>query len=394
MPLLLQLNATANWGSTGRIAEQIGQTVMRNGWESYIAFGRYENPSYSHTLKVDKYINVLEHYAENRLFDNEGLASRTATRKLIKKIDIIHPDIIHLHNIHDHWLNYKILFEYLGTLATPIVWTFHDCWAFTGGCTHFETYGCNNWKSECNNCPQKRAFLYNQAQRNFNLKKEYFLKPKNLTIVPVSKWMERLVKKSFFKDTHTICIQNGIDLDKFQPKENTIQKYGAYVLGVASKWSNMKGFDDFIQLRKFLPKDISIILIGLSIKQIKTLPQGIIGIQRTNNVEELASYYSNAVAFINPTYQDTFPTTNIETLACGTPVITYNTGGSPEIIDEHTGIVVNKGDIQGLKDAIDIIIKKGKSAYTTLCRQRAEQHFNKDICFQKYMELYESLISK
>lgn len=387
---LLQINVAANWGSTGKIAEQINLKAMEQGWDCYIAYGRSCNPSKSKLIKVGKMINVYEHYIENRLFDNEGLASRIPTKRLIKQIKELKPDIIHLHNIHDHWLNYKILFEYLNTTNIPIVWTQHDCWAFTGGCMHFVHSNCEKWKTECKECPQKRRFV-DGSKRNYALKKTLFGENKNLTIVPVSEWISNFVKESFLKDKRIQVIHNGVDLKTFKPQESkNASKFE--ILAVSSVWNKSKGLYDIFKLRDLLSEEYNITIVGLSAEQLKNLPKGIRGIQRTQNIQELATLYSSANVFINPTYADTFPTVNIEALACGTPVITYKTGGSPEAIDSKTGIVVELGNINAIADAIKTVKENPFSSKN--CRQRAVDFFDKNNCFDKYIYLYNELLNK
>lgn len=390
MPKLLQINVTANWGSTGRIAEQIGLAAMARGWESYIAYGRSANKSKSTLIKIGCYPTVLEHYIENRFFDNEGLASRYATRKLVDTIERINPDIIHLHNIHDHYLNFKILFDYLNPRRIPVVWTFHDCWTFTGHCHHFESINCESWKIKCHTCPLSISLL-DRSSRNFYLKSSLFNNCNNLTIVPVSKWLGDLVNESFLKEKRIKVIHNGIDLKKFSPKTNG-GRAGFSILGVSNVWGERKGLKDFIRLGQMLGEEFDITLIGLTKNQIESLPNNIKGLERTSSVEELADAYSSADVLVNPTYADTFPTVNLEALACGTPVVTYKTGGSPETIDEQTGVVVEQGDVQGLADAI--IHLKENPLSREACRGRAEKYFDKDKCFEKYVDLYEELIRK
>lgn len=388
MPKLLQINATANWGSTGKIAEQIGQRAMEHGWESYIAYGRKYNPSKSKLIKVGGKLNPYIHFVKQFIFDTEGLNSIHATKKLINRIKSINPDIIHLHNIHDHWLSYKILFEYLNTINTPVVWTFHDCWAFTGHCMHFIHSNCNKWKTMCSMCPQKGIFL-DHSFRNYNLK-SYLFTNNNLTIVPVSQWMAEFVKESFLRDKKIKVIQNGVDVKIFTPtdKKNN-DKFT--ILAVSNVWNKSKGLYDIFKLRELLPTEYEIVVVGLSLKQIKDLPLGIKGIQRTQNIQELVNLYSMSNVFVNPTYADTFPTVNIEALACGIPVITYKTGGSPEAVDEKTGVVVEQGNVNALAEAIKQI--KNTPFSSQDCRQRAEQFFNKNKCFDKYIELYNELIN-
>lgn len=388
---LLQINATANWGSTGRIAEQIGLKAMEHGWESYIAYGRKCNPSKSNLIRVGSKLNPYVHFAQQFLFDSEGLNSVFPTKQLIKKIKVLNPDIIHLHNIHDHWLNYKILFEYLNTTNIPIIWTQHDCWAFTGGCMHFVHSNCEKWKKYCSECPQKKRFL-DSSRSNFELKKNLFGNNNNLTIVPVSQWMADFVQKSFLKNKNINVIHNGVDLNVFKPLSRNREGNKFNILAVSSVWHQSKGLYDIFKLREILSDEYEITIVGLSEKQLTQLPNGVIGIQRTQNIQELVKLYSEADVFINPTYADTFPTVNIESLACGTPVITYRTGGSPEAIDEKTGIVVEQGNVNELANAIRKIRTTPLSSND--CRKRSEEYFDKDKCFDKYIKLYEECLKK
>lgn len=386
---LLQLNVTSNWGSTGKIAESIGDIAIKNGWASYIGYGRYSNPSSSITLKVGHQHDVYYHYFKNIIFDGEGLGSKNPTFKLIHQIDKIKPDIIHLHNIHDHWINYPILFNFFHSIDTPIVWTFHDCWAFTGGCFHFESEGCYKWITKCDNCNIKNKVLINRSLRNFNLKKSLLSKLNDkLTIVGVSDWITNLAKKSFLQDANFLTIYNGIDISKFSINTNKQN----YILGVSNIWSSSKGLDDFIQLRQFIPSNIDIVLIGLNKNQISNLPKGITGLPRTSTFKELENYYQNALAFVNPTKNDSFPTVNLEALACGTPVITYKTGGCPEAVDEKTGLVIEKGNVKELAHAINNVINQKIIFNPQDCRDRVIRHFNKNVQFEKYMNLYYSLL--
>ena len=394
--VLLQVNCTANWGSTGKIAEQIGLCAMAHGWESYIAYGRMMNPSKSQLIKIGTKLDVYEHFAEQLLFDDEGLGSRFATKCLIDKIEKINPDIVQLHNIHDHYLNYKILFGYLNKTNTKVVWTFHDCWAFTGHCFHFVQKNCDRWKTQCHDCPLKNEYPKNMLDRsykNYNLKRLLFGGCKNLTIVPASYWMADFVKQSFLKDKRIEVIHNGVDLNVYRPcGEKLSATDGKFrILAVSNVWCAEKGELDLYKLREMLPVDeYEITMVGLSSDQVNNLPSGVRGIQRTQNVNELVRVYSVSDVLVNPTYADTFPTVNLEALACGTPVVTYRTGGSPEAIDERTGVVVEQGNLEALAEAIRKM--KDRPLSSEDCRKRAERYFDKDKCFEKYINLYDSLI--
>lgn len=401
MPKLLQINVTANWGSHGRIAEQIGLCAMSHGWESYIAYGRMMNPSKSKLIKVGTMADVYEHYAENILLDNEGLASRHATRAFLRHVDEIRPDLVHLHNIHDHWINYRLLFRYLAERKLPVVWTQHDQWATTGHCM-YNPSGCDCWKEECHDCPASKWYSMDRSRRNYRLKRDLISTIPSLTIVPVSEWLSENIHKSFLKNRPIHIIHNGIDIDTFSPKDgNILNGYGIndkkkIVLGVASVWEPRKGLDDFYELAKLLPSDdYSIIIVGRQTENIKTITDGcqMVFVGRTQNTVELAQIYSNASVFVNPTYNDNFPTTNLEALACGTPVVTYDTGGSPEAIDSETGAVVEQGNVRQLKDAVIQICQADGDSYRQKCRARAVSLFDKRDRYQDYLRLYDNILS-
>lgn len=404
--IILQINATANWGSTGKIVEQINNLAREQGWKTYIAFGRYSKSSQSKLIHVGNTFQVYEHYVEHLLWDNDGLASRLSTKQLINKIDDIKPDIIHLHNIHDHWLNYRILFEYLNTLDIPIIWTQHDCWSFTGGCKYFNVLECDMWKNECTYiCPFRAksyiSSLINRTRKHYILKKKLFSATKNLTLVSVSHWLEGVLRHSFFKNRPIYTIHNGVDISIFKPIDNvkqTLEKYKIddikYVVGVATSWTERKGFTDYCKLSSLLPEGIKIVLVGLNDSLLhKAEESGIIGIPRTENVEELVAIYNGAFIVMNLSYEETFGLTTVEGLACGTPGIVYNCTASPELVTPETGVVVEPGDIQGVANAACEIFKKGKMSYSYACRLRAETLFDKDKRYQDYIRLYNNLIS-
>lgn len=403
MKTLFQINVVANSGSTGRIAEELGCMVMASGWKSYIAYGRWACPSKSQLIRIGTKLDNFCHAVLSFLFDRHGFGSTRATRKLITQIEQIKPDVIHLHNVHGYYLNYKLLFKYLSLAGVPVVWTLHDCWSMTGHCVHFQNIGCDKWLTLCNNCPNKhdypKSLFLDNSRRNYLEKKELFTSAENLTVISVCNWLDNIVSRSFLNSLPRSVITNGIDLEQFAPygKRNTIREdlgIGSrfMLLGVATIWSSTKGIEDIFTLRKLLPESDIIVLIGLTKKQIGKLPAGIVGIERTEDVKHLARFYSEADVFINPTYQDTLPTVSIEALACGTPVVTYDTGGSTDIVSSDTGFVIERGNISSFYEAINHIKHSGKHAYTGLCRNRAVRYFNKSDRYKDYLQLYNSLI--
>lgn len=398
---LLQINTSVNTGSTGRIAEDIGIVAMEAGWESYIA-AQNIRPSQSKVIpvgnKTDRYVHALQ----TRLFDNHGFASAAATRQLADQIRTIDPDIIHLHNLHGYYLHVGILFEYLAQAKKPVVWTFHDCWPFTGHCSYFDRVNCYRWQTECHHCPNKHGYpasmIIDNSKNNYSNKRNLFNYPTKMTLAAPCRWMENNLRNSFLNNYAINVIPYGISLDIFNPTlANQIIfdfKFNKKsILGVANIWNERKGLKDFIQLRELLSDEVGIILVGLSKKQINGLPEGIRGIERTESTHQLAALYAQASVFVNPTYVDNFPTVNLEALACGTPVVTYQTGGSPEAVDEHTGMVVPKGDVEALKSAIETMLSNGKMHYRDACWLRAEQHFDKHKQNKKYLEIYQQLLN-
>ena len=405
MPKLLQINSTANWGSTGKIAEQIGECAMAHGWESYIAYGRSNNPSKSKLLRIGSKFGIYWHVLETRLFDNHGLSSRLATRKLIKQIEVIKPDIIHLHNIHGYYINYKILFEYLAKRDIEVVWTLHDCWSFTGHCSHFTAEECYQWQTVCRNCKYHKEYpasLTSRARSNFELKKSLFMGIKSrLTLTPVSKWLAKQTEQSFFSGGNITYIYNGVDTSVFIPiKDSDIRsKYTIedkkILLGVASVWDEKKGLGDYYKLREHITSEYVIVLVGLTETQINALPNGIVGIRRTESQQELAELYSAADIVLSLSRAETFGLTIAEGMACGTPAIAYNATATPELVTPETGLIIDKiGDIDSLITAIEEISSKGKKLYTAACRKHAEENFDKERCFAKYINLYTEILNK
>lgn len=399
---LLQINAALNRGSTGRIAEQIASLARGRGWDTYMIHGaRYVNRSDMQTLQTVTSLGEKVHAVKSMLFDAHGLGSTLATKRIVREIERINPDIIHLHNIHGYYINYMVLFEYLRSVDIPVVWTLHDCWTMTGHCAHFDVIGCECWKTECYKCPLKRDYpkslLLERSKRNYNLKKQLFTSVKNMTIVPVSRWLGEIVKESYLGCYPCMVINNGVDIQLFSPIENDLRTQlnigdRTVLLGVATAWKDDKGLQEFIRLSE--NPNYQVVMVGVPEEIKRNLPHSIIAINRTNNQQELAAYYSMADMLVNPTYADTFPTVNLEALACGTPIVTYRTGGSPESVTEETGLVVDKGDFDALVKAIEEVRAKGKAHYSSACRQRAVALYNKDDRYEDYIKLYESLLQR
>lgn len=409
MKKLLQINPVIRTNtSTGRIMQEIGELAMANGWESYVAYSGGRDgvkPCKSKLMPVGGKFDVAFHGILTRLFDMHGLGSRQATKRLIKDIKKVHPDVIQIHNIHGYFLNYKLLFDYLSKAGIPVVWTVHDCWLYTGHCYHYASVSCDKWRTQCEECPQKNAFptsiWQDRSSKNYRDKWKAFTSVPDMTIVTVSEWMKNEMKDSFLKDCRFQVIHNGIDLNVFAPQpddKEVREKYGLgdnhIILGLASIWSKEKGWDDFMEMAKMLREDEVIVMVGVTEEQKKRLPENVVGIRRTENVRQLAELYSAATAFVNPTWQDNYPTVNLEAIACGSPVVTYRTGGSVEAVTEDTGFIVEQGDVKGLLDAVREIERKGNLEYRAKCRAHALADFRKEDRYADYLKLYEDLTTR
>lgn len=410
MKKLLQINPVIRINtSTGRIMQEIGELAISKGWESYIAYSYGRDglkPCDSKLVPVGNKADVAWHGLVTRLTDRHGLASEGATRAFIREIERIQPDIIHIHNIHGYFLNYRVLFDYLAKCDIQVVWTVHDCWLYTGHCYHYSYIGCNKWKSECVQCPQRKMFpsswWADRSKQNFRDKKAAFtsLPKERFTIVPVSRWIKGEMLQSFLKDYDFRVIHNGIDTNVFTIYDPTEvkKKYQLegkrVILGVASIWCEEKGWNDFMRLAEQLDEHERLVLVGVDEKHQALLPKNVTGIRRTENIRQLAELYSAAEAFVTPTWQDNYPTVNLEAIACGTPVVTYRTGGSIEAVTEQTGLVVEQGDIDGLLKAIRTIEERGKAYYQQPCRSYALKNFKKEDRYAEYLKLYDELIGR
>ncbi len=385
---ILMVNTVCGTGSTGRICTDIAAQLEKAGHTCAIAYGRGNVPpaAQKYAIKIGFGFGVKLHAGLARIFDNSGFCSRFATKKLIRLIEKFKPDVIHLHNLHGYYLHVGRLFGYLKKAGIPVVWTLHDCWPFTGHAAYCEACGCDKWKAGCSRCPQKKKYpksvFFERSSSNYAKKKKAFLGVKDLHIVTPSLWLKTLVNESFLGGYDTRVINNGIDTDVFKPTESRFKEAHVFgekkmILGVANVWDERKGLKDLIGIANGAGGDYRLVLVGIADKQRGSLPGSALTIARTNSAEELAEIYSAADVLVNPTYEDNYPTVNLEAQACGTPVITYETGGSPESVPKEN--VVRKGDIAG------VIALLGKDLEVN------RQILSREEMVEQYIGLYESL---
>ena len=349
----LFLNSVAGFGSTGRIAAEKCRELMKEGHSCVIAYGRQKtNCDDIEAWQIGSSLDYRLHGAMNRIFDNHGFGSVSATKTFLKRVKEYDPDVIWLHNIHGYYINIELLFSYLKTCGKKIFWTLHDCWSFTGHCTHFDFVGCDRWKSGCYHCPQKGEYpaslLLDNSRKNYERKKALFTGIPDLTLITPSQWLADLVKQSFLKEYPVEVVYNPINREVFKPTPGDFRRKYALedkkiVLGVASVWGERKGLGDFVKLASLLEKDYKIVLVGLTPDQAKRMPENILALSRTDSMEELARIYTAADVLISPSVEETFGMTPMEALCCGTRAIVYEGTACEEIARKFGGTVVKRG---------------------------------------------------
>lgn len=397
---VLMINSVCGIRSTGRICTDIADVLNAGGHVCKIAYGREQVPEKYKDISVQigTTADVMLHGVKSIAFDRHGFGSKSTTKKLLKWIDAYQPDIIHLHNIHGYYLNIELLFRYIKEKDIPVIWTLHDCWAFTGHCSHFTAAGCEKWKEMCHDCVLRGAYpaslLVDNSRKNYVRKKEFFCGVKNMKIVTPSDWLGSCVKQSFLSEYSILTIQNGIDLSVFRPTDSDFSKehnleYKKIVLGVASAWTEHKGLHDFYKLADLLDKDYQVVLVGLTPEQIERLPENVLGIPRTNSAQELAQIYSAAYVHISMSCEETMGLTIIEANACGTPVIVYNATALPEIVTQETGVVLDEHTPEAVAKTINVT-DFSKERYAANCIAHA-QNYEKSKMYAHYIALYRSM---
>ena len=358
---VLLINVVCGIRSTGRICTDIADLLTAEGHECKIAYGRETVPEQyqKYAVRIGTELDAKIHALGSRIFDNTGFYSTRSTKKFIEWIKEYDPDVINLHNIHGYYINIKLLFDYLRESGKPVIWTLHDCWAFTGHCSHYTSAKCSKWLEGCYNCPQKNTYpaslLFDNSKTNYKVKKQIFTNLKNCTIVTVSKWLGEEVQKSFLGCYPVKVVQNGIDLSIFKPiqsdfKLNNGLKNKKIILSVATSWADKrKGLDDVIKLSNELDESYVVIALGVTEEEKKALPSTVMGITRTNNTTELAEIYTAADVYFCPSIEETFGLAVVEAMACGTPAVVYNSTALPEIITNYNGFVVEPYDLKGVK---------------------------------------------
>lgn len=395
------INSVSGYGSTGSICVDIALELERQGHECYIAYGQISN-GYDKEFKIGTTIENHLHNIGSRLFGKQGYFTRSGTKKLVEFIKGYNPDVIHFHNLHGNYLNLEILFEYLISVQKPIVWTLHDCWAYTGKCAHYTEVQCYKWQTECTTCPQLKTYppsvFFDYSKEMFVDKKKWFTSLQNLTIIPVSKWLAGEVQKSFLSKFPIHPIYNWVDHAIFKETidEEFIQKYGIdtskfTIVLVSAGWSvtDVKWIDA-LKLASIIDNDMQIVMIG-KVADATLLPMNIKHIPYLHGKEELAKAYSFADVYVHLSTEDTFGKVIAEAMSCGTPAIVYNATACPEIVGDGCGYVVEKRNIPAIIENIKKIQKKGRSSYSSYCRAHVLANFDLKSNIEQTINNYKQL---
>lgn len=396
---VVQINSSCEFGSTGRITVEISKKLDARGIENYIFYSGNRKSQEKNGVLINSKLSIRVHQFLSRILGDQGWHSYFSTRRLVRRLNKIMPDIIHLHNLHGYYLHIGVLFSYLSNTNAKIIWTLHDCWAFTGHCAHFTGVECDKWKEHCGDCPQKKEYPYScfwdRSSILFERKKRLYNAVPNMTITTVSEWLGNVTAQSKLLQTHNICvIPNGVDIQIFRPrtplkKINNIDISNKQViLGVANVWSDRKGLSDFKKLSCMISNDFVIVLVGVKKEQQIDMPRNIICVERTASVAVLAELYSTASVYFNASIEETFGLTTIEAMACGTPVITYQSTACAEPVTSNTGIVVNPKDLEGVWLAIQKICSEGKNHFFDACREHVIQKYTAERIYTQYVDLY------
>lgn len=397
---VLQINSVSGIKSTGKICLETAKLLKKNGDECLIIFGRETASAEADEFSVkigNIFTNVL-HYIRYIITDDDGKGSYFPTKKAIKIIEKYNPDLIHLHNLHGHYINSHMLLEYIQKKKIPVIFSLYDCWMFTGGCTHFDYIGCSKWKTSCFKCPNQSKYPFDKvmvdgSKTNYRFKKDIMTSIERKIIAPGSFWLEGLVRQSFLGDSVILTVRSGIDLQKFKSIDTSIAKdykiQKRIVLFVASQWTTHKGLGYINYLEKTLGEDYQLVIIGQLRDKKYAFDASTLHIQQTNSIDEMVSWYSAASVYVNLTLQETLGLTNVEALACGTPVVTFDSGGCKECVDESCGVVVPRGDIEGVIDGIRFIMNSDVISSES-CRRKSEE-FDKNDLYTKYLDLYKKV---
>lgn len=398
---VLQINAVLGYGSTGVIVNDIHKLSAKLGIESFVMYSTttQEFVDEKNCIQIGNTIGKKVHAVLARVNGQQAYYSRYATKRLLRQIMQINPDIVHLHNLHSNFVNLNSLLDYLGKNNIRTIITLHDCWFYTGGCFHYTNVGCERWLEECGNCPKKLkdtpAYLKDESRKILRDRKKYFGRIRNLTVVGVSNWISDEARKTFLGERNIFTIYNGVDMSFFKPTASTFREnYNLQdkfvLLGIANKWLKPVNRELLSAILKWMKEDMKFVIIGCDKRQISSLSEKIIAIPFVKEKQKMREIYSSCDVFTNCTREDSFSLVNVEAQACGTPVVTYSNTGAKETVDNKSSFAVQTGNIEQFIKSIEMIYQNGKSTFSDSCRDVVREKFDKERNYLKYIQLYKT----
>lgn len=394
---IAQINSQLG-GSTGSLMRLLSKAMKQEGISNRMFYTYDTGIDDGDAVCYSSHREIKVNAVMSHLTGKYGFQSAAATRRLIGLLKEYHPDLVHIHNIHGHDLNLEMFYEWLGAQSIPVVHTLHDCWEFTGYCPHYQAVKCDKWKTECHSCPlyHRYSWIFDASQKNYDRKRTASSSISSLFLVTPSHWLKGEVEKSFLKNCPCQVIPNGIDTDIFKPESSDLKKElgiggKKMVLNAAMTVSAAKGKEDLIALCQMLPENYCMVLVGVPENHSNDFPSNIIVRPRTSSQKEMAKYYSAADVFVNPTHEDNFPTVNLESLACGTPVVTFEAGGAGEMLSDEIGRRIPVGNDHMLAEAVIAMAEK-KDKSEDLCRRQILEHYTQKIFCDSYLKLYADIL--
>lgn len=398
---ILQINAVGQEKSTGRTCLELARYLNKTQEHScYTAFSVGTADEYGY--QIGGKLQAKLHGLLSRLTGRQAHFSACETGKLLAYIKKLRPDVVHLRNLHANFIHFPMLMKFLAKEDIPTVITLHDCWFFTGKCCHYTVTGCYRWQTGCHACPRLHqdnvSWFADATAQLWQEKKRLFEAIPRLAVTGVSQWVVNEAKQSFLTCAKEITrIYNWVDLETFVPRDNkeqVLQRFGlagkCVILGVASSWSREKGLQDYLTLARELGDEYAVCLVG-SIPERTVLPSNVHHVPTTNSPRELSELYSAADVFVMLSAEETFGKVSAEALACGTPVVCYDSTANKELVGEGCGAVHPLGDMNALADSVRAICAEGKETYSEACRAFAEANFRKEDRISDYLDLYQRI---
>lgn len=399
---VVEINVTCGHGSTGVIAVEIAELLKQRGHEAYIAYGQ-GTADFPNSFRIGTpRENKIHGLWNTRLLGEEGTGTKKGTRLLLNWLDDIKPDIVQIHNLHSNCLNYEMFFSYLKEKQIPVVWSFFDCWPFTGKCTHFVANGCRKWETECGNCPQLHTsgaitWLLDKTHKMYNLKKKWTSGLKSLDVIVCSNWLKSEVQKSFLKDRPIHMIYNWIDMSKFSEihDDSIYEKYGLdrnkkILVSVSAFWDDKTTrYTDALRLAEILPTEYQLVLVGKKVTQKELLPN-MKHIDFVAGTKELSKLYSAAIAFTGFSVEDTFGKVFAEAMLCGTPCVVFNSTACPEVVGD-VGYAVTSHDVVAMLEKVKEIDRNGRDYYSKRCKDLVMSRYDYEKNVGEYIAIYEQI---